>query len=70
MSGLEKKTPDEWLQEPDFEGIVVMDPDGWDRKNYEESWAEPITSLEMSKRLGTSTCTWPIELIRRAAQQG
>ena len=26
-----------------FDKVEVLDPDGWDRKNYEQSWQERIT---------------------------
>lgn len=53
---------DEWLRHPDFEGIVVMDPDGWDRKNYKASWAEKITRAEFEERLMESTCMRPMKM--------
>jgi hypothetical protein len=44
-------------------GIRVVDPDGWDRKNYLISWQEPITRSEFLKRAGASTCmAWPSPL--------
>lgn len=57
------RTPDEWLQQPPYKGIVVMDPDGWDRENYAASWGEPITEAEFNRRLCQSTCSWPRELL-------
>lgn len=36
-------------------GIVVYDPDGWDRSNFEASWAEPITLEEFRSRTYMST---------------
>ena len=39
----------------DLLGVHVLDPDGWDRKNFWESWAEPITEAEFRKRLAVST---------------
>ena len=48
-----KKCSDEWCKE---EKILVMDPDGWDRTNYDESWAEEITLAEFNKRVSVSTC--------------
>ena len=58
-SELERKTPDQWLNHPDFKGIIVMDPDGWDRKDFDRSWADPITRYEFEVRLGLSTCAFP-----------
>lgn len=49
------KTSDEWLAEPQYEGITVLDPDGWDRKNFKESWNEKISENEFGKRLAVST---------------
>lgn len=50
------KTSDEWQK--DIEAwCVILDPDGWDRKNYQQSWhEEAISKQEFLKRLGPSTC--------------
>lgn len=32
-----------------------MDPDGWDRQNFEASWSEPITIAEFKRRVWMST---------------
>jgi hypothetical protein len=42
-----------WLA--DREGLVLMDPDGWDRENLEASMAELITKDEFELRLMMST---------------
>ena len=48
------KTSQEWQEESD---VIVYDPDGWDRKNYQYSWFEEKISLsEFEKRLMKSTC--------------
>ena len=47
--------PDDWLETEEFNGFLVMDPDGWDRQNFEESWNEPISSKVMWERLAKST---------------
>lgn len=37
-------------------GVKVLDPDGWDRKNFQWSWhKEEITEAEYQKRLAQST---------------
>jgi hypothetical protein len=54
-----KKSPDAWLQEPEFKGMFIMDPDGWDRSNYAASWAEEITRDEFLSRAACSTTMWP-----------
>lgn len=51
----QEKTSDEWLATDEFAGVQVMDPDGWDRQNFQESWAEKITHDEFMRRLCRST---------------
>lgn len=50
-----KRTSAEWHQlKPD---LIVFDPDGWDRKNYQYSWNEElITEEEYNNRLIQLTC--------------
>ena len=47
--------PEDWLKLKEFQGYTVLDPDGWDRKNWKESWNEKITKQEMVNRLMKST---------------
>ena len=48
------KTSQEWQEI--FHTIKVVDPDGWDRTNFEYSWnKEKITREEYSNRIGKST---------------
>ena len=48
-----KKTSAEWIKEVGYE---VLDPDGWDRTNYDYSFnKEKITMDEFQKRLFLST---------------
>ena len=48
-----KKTSEEWIKEVGYE---VLDPDGWDRKNFYYSWnKEKITMAEFQRRLALST---------------
>lgn len=52
-----KKAPELWILQT---GIQILDPDGWDRKNYQVSWYEPITRDEFIERAKMSTCyAWP-----------
>jgi hypothetical protein len=57
------KTSEEW-QAIHYQ-IKVLDPDGWDRKNFQFSWyEEKITLDEYNKRLFSSTAmgnlnNWP-----------
>lgn len=53
----ELKTSIEWYELiPKEYGLVIYDPDGWDRKNYEFSFnQELITKDEFKNRLFQST---------------
>ena len=53
----ELKTSNDWQKLiPDPK---VLDPDGWDRRNFQYSWyEEKITLSEYNKRLSISTCMW------------
>jgi hypothetical protein len=50
-----KKTPDEWLTVREFKGTVVREPYGWDRTNFKEDWAIPLTHTEFMRKLINST---------------
>ena len=48
-----KKTSAEWIKETNYK---ILDPDGWDRTNFEYSfYKEEITFEEFQKRLFMST---------------
>lgn len=48
-----KKTSAEWINYFNYE---ILNPDGWDRKNFDYSWnKEKITMTEFKKRLSFST---------------
>lgn len=50
----ELKTSAEW--QTVHNKIVVLDPDGWDRKDYDYSWyQELISEQEYLKRVSLST---------------
>ena len=52
------KTSQKWLAEiqEQFSKVTVLDPDGWDRKNYEYSFnQELISKEEFKKRFYMST---------------
>lgn len=49
-----KKTSAEWYEEDSW---IIVDPDGWDRGNYQYSfYGEKITQEEYFKRRDNSTC--------------
>jgi dephospho-CoA kinase len=50
-----KKTSQEWQSKNNK--IKVLDPDGWDRKNYQYSWFEELITIEeFNARVFQSTC--------------
>jgi len=56
----EKKTSEEWQKELPYP--KVLDPDGWDRTNYQYSWREElITAEEYFSRVMRSTCIHKIK---------
>ena len=62
-----KKTSAQWhsLLETKYRGSYVMDPDGWDRKNYDYSfYQEQITEEEFWKRFFRSTVSISPELLK------
>lgn len=46
------RLPSEWEEE--F-GYRIMDPDGWDRANFTEDWAKPISREEFARKSSGST---------------
>lgn len=55
---MEKQTSDYWYNKiRETEDLVIYDPDGWDRKNYQFSfYEEKITKEEFEERVLGSTC--------------
>ncbi len=54
-----KKTSEEW--QTLYPDPKVLDPDGWDRKNFQYSWFEELITLgEYQKRLLVSTVSGKI----------
>lgn len=52
----EKKTSKEFMELDKYKNKVIMDPDGWDRQNYDFSFnIEKITEEEFQHRLAFST---------------
>ena len=61
----EIKTSDEWEKSnlPEMDGTIVLDPDGWDRTNFNFSYyQELITKDEYLLRVNMSTCRWDKDL--------
>lgn len=52
-----KKTSKEWQES--HPNPIVLDPDGWNRSNFQYSWyEEEITFEEYNKRVMYSTCEY------------
>jgi hypothetical protein len=49
------KSTHSWLTEPEYRHIDILDYDGWDRTNLEQSLEELITQKEFEERLSKST---------------
>jgi len=56
------KLPAEWEV---IDDVAVMDPDGWDRKNYDASWNTPINRDEWNQRMRVSTCARPLRMWKK-----
>lgn len=51
-----KKTSNEWSLSDKYKDIMILDPDGWDRTNYNFSFYEElVTEEEFNNRLLRST---------------
>lgn len=53
---MNKKTPEEWGKNPKYSNIEIIDYDGWDRSNFNESWNEEISENEFQRRIALCTC--------------
>lgn len=60
-----KRTSDRWQEM--FPAITVLDPDGWNRQNYQFSWFEEYISLEeYQQRVSHSTCRFDYSKMGKA----
>ena len=66
-----KKTSNYWQELlTDPLEISIMDPDGWDRKNYDYSYnKEEITAREFQKRVCGSTCCFNPDSFRLLSER-
>jgi len=57
---VEKRNSQEWLEiMQESHDVLIIDPDGWDRKNYNHSfYEEKISEEEFNIRLSKSTIEW------------
>lgn len=57
-----KQTSDLWTKEAKYRGVVIFDPDGWNRRNFEYSfYEEEIDETEFQRRLSQSTSVFSNE---------
>jgi hypothetical protein len=62
-----KMTSKEWQNSAEYKGCIIMDPDGWNRKDLNFSFfEEEITREEFAKRLGKSTVMYPKNRFEKA----
>jgi hypothetical protein len=61
MSDNKKKSTHSWMQDLQYRGLIICDPDGWDRKNLEVSMSEPITREEFERRVRLSTISLKLD---------
>lgn len=61
-SSIVRKTSDAWHREIHADGdVVIIDPDGWDRRNFEVSYyQEEITLEEFNSRIQQSTLCYKL----------
>lgn len=54
-------TSEDWMKLIDNPEWRILDPDGWDRKNFQQSWYEErITANEFQRRAMYSTLSAPL----------
>lgn len=71
MKADEKRTSEEWMNILNKDNkFKLLDPDGWDRSNFNFSYyIEQITLEEFFNRLSVSTCSGNIKDVIRMAEK-
>ena len=49
------RKPEEWMKLDQYQGIEILDPDGWDRGDFARSWNELIDQKTFNMRLAACT---------------
>lgn len=55
------KTSEEWVNDPTYLGLTILDPDGWPRepREFQYHWFEElIDKSEFDRRMLDSTIKW------------
>jgi len=58
-----KKTSEEWIRDPNYAGLEIIDPNGWPRNpiEFQYHWFEElIDRKEFDRRVFDSTIRWSI----------
>lgn len=65
MADVVMKTSQQWydLVQARWPSFQVMDADGWNRANFDESWGEQISEDMFWNRTASSTCSLPFEML-------
>jgi len=59
------QTSEEWSKTGILKGSTILDPDGWDRSNWNHSWSkELISKKEFRRRCSESTMMFTPEYIK------
>ena len=60
MAAIIRMRAEDWLKQPEYEGVEVFDDDGWRGDN--RSWYDSIDEQEFARRLMHSTVSLPSRL--------
>lgn len=55
MKTVNKLLPETWCK---LVNLLVLDPDGWDRANFEKDWAKKLSYVEFCNKSSFSTTQW------------
>ncbi len=67
------RTSEDWqkLVQQAYPLFLVLDPDGWDRENYQYSWHEElIDQRTFENRTAMSTCRFDTKMFEDIAKNG
>ena len=48
-----------WAETGEYKDVQILDPDGWDRTNFDEDFNRPVTEKTFREKLSESTVRWP-----------
>ncbi len=59
------RSADEWLTDSEFDWVAIIEPDGWDQRDFHTSWCERISRSEFETRMLRSTIISKRSLMRK-----